>query len=289
MTLAFAIGKFDALHRGHRALIETAARLGEPCLLQFSGMAEVLGWEERAPLWSSLQYEIFLESLSVEIGKPIRCISIPFAEIQQLQPEAFIDYLRERYAFSAIVTGDNFRFGHKRVGDVKTLQALGQTHGFAVETVPAVLHAGIAISSSRVREAINDGYVSVAAELLGRPYLISGIVGKGEQRGRSIGFPTANIQHIENLIPASGVYAARIRVRKQWHMAAVNIGYLPSIADQRPLSVEAHILDWSGDCYDEAVVLAFQERLREEMKFDGLDALKQQIAKDVRQVRERLG
>ena len=286
MTLAFAIGKFDALHRGHRALIAAAAQLGEPCLLQFSGMAELLGWDERPPLWSRLQYEIYLDSLSAEINKAIRCVSIPFADIQQLQPEAFIAYLRERHDFSAVVTGDNFRFGHKRVGDVKTLQALGQTHGFAVETVSAVLHAGKAISSSRVREAINDGYIGVAAELLGRPYLLSGLVGKGEQRGRQIGFPTANIQHIENLIPATGVYAARIRVRGQWHLAAVNIGYLPSISDQRPLSVEAHILDWSGDCYDEPVVLEFKQRLREEMKFDGLDALKQHIAKDVQQVRE---
>ena len=288
MSFAFAIGKFDALHRGHRALIEAAADLGDPALLQFSGMAEVLGWTKRAPLVPQLHREDLLKSWSHDVGVAIQEVSIPFNQINELSPKEFITYLREAFDFSALITGDNFRFGHKRSGDVQTLKQLGQEFDFAVHTVSALLHAGKAISSSRIRASINEGYMHAAEEMLGRPYELFGIVGRGEQRGRTIGFPTANIQHIENLIPASGVYAARVQVQSAWHAAAVNIGHLPSISADRSLSVEAHILDWQGDCYDAVMRVQLVERLREEMKFDGLDALKAQIGKDVKRVREIL-
>ena len=283
MTLAIAIGKFDALHSAHRALLERAAACAQPALLHFSGMAEELGWDKRLPLVGALERERVLKQWSAALGKEIKSIAIPFADVRRLNPEEFIRYLQEQYPFVALVTGDNFRFAYQRAGTVEILQELGRRLHFRVETVSGISDGKALISSSRIREAIEAGDCAVAQQLLGRPYAVHGRVVEGDQRGRRLGFPTANIQGIDNLIPAAAVYAAFVRLADQALCvpAAVNIGYLPSIADFRPLSVEAHLIDWSGDCYDEQMTVYFIQRLREEQKFESLDALQAQIADDV--------
>lgn len=285
MGRAIAIGKFDALHLGHRALIDAAQQYGKPCILQFSGMAEVLGWTERPALVAEAERARILKSWANDV----ELLEIPFAEVRNLGPSAFIEYLQAAYPFSAIITGDNFKFGYQRSGDVDTLKQLGADYSFQTHAVAAVRHAGQVISSSRIREAVCSGYVQVVNEMLGRPYLISGQVVHGEKRGRQIGFPTANVQGIKNVIPATGVYAVRVSINNGPLLpAALNIGHLPSIADERPLSVEAHILDYNDDCYDQNIRIELIERIREEKKFDGLDALKEQIARDVKRCREIL-
>ncbi len=285
MAFSLAIGKFDALHLGHRALIDTACAHGQGALLSFSGMAVVLGWEERKPLLTDDERQRVLQSWSQEIGQNIEIIEVSFADVRNLQPPAFIEYLQERFDIAAMVTGENFRFGFKRSGDVRTLKTLGEQFKFAVETVPLVSIDGEQASSSRIRQAIEAGDCALAARLLGRPYVNAGIVLRGDGRGQHIGFPTANIQNIENVIPATGVYAADVYLDNYKLRAAINVGHLPSIGDDRPLSVEAHILDWSGDCYDQTLRIEWLQRIRDEQKFNGIDALAAQIKKDVEEVR----
>lgn len=284
--LALCIGKFDALHLGHRALLEAASRHGRPALLCFVGMAEILGWPQRPPLLSRAERDRVLQDWSRELGQDIASIELPFAEMRTLQPVEFIDYLQQQYPFAALVTGDSFVFGYQRSGNVQTLRELAAARGFISECVKGVRAVGKIISSSRVRESVNNGYVSRAGKLLGRPYASEGVVARGEGRGRQLGFPTANLQQIENLIPASGVYAARADMPDgQQYAAAVNVGHLPSISADRPLSVEVHVLDWHGDCHGQRLRVEWLQRLREEMKFDSLDALTMQIQKDIAQVR----
>jgi riboflavin kinase/FMN adenylyltransferase len=216
-------------------------------------------------------------------------VEIPFADVRELTPQDFIEYLQQREPFTAIITGDNFVFGYQRSGNIQTLRSLAEQLGFISETVAGVKAAGKLISSSRVREAIGNGYCTRVTKLLGRHYASDGVVVQGEGRGRQLGFPTANIKELSNLIPGSGVYAAQIDMPDgSRHAAAINVGHLPSISSGRPLSVEAHIIDWSDDCYGQELRIEWIQRIREERKFEHLDALKTQIASDVATVRELL-
>jgi len=286
---ALTIGKFDALHIGHFALIESAATFGQPTIVSFSEMAAELGWPERLPLLTVAERDRVLQQWSQKLGQDILKIEIPFVDVRFLEPAAFIEYLNKHHPFVAIVTGENFRFSYKRSGDIKTLNALASEYSFSCKTVAGVAAAGDLVSSSRIRQAISQGQCQLAAVLMGRPYVTEGRVQRGDGRGRQLGFATANIQDIGNLIPASGVYAARVSIDGAGAMAAaINIGHLPSIGDDRPLSVEAHIIDWSGDCYDKIMRIEWQERLRDEQKFASLDDLKIQIAEDIVQAAQIL-
>jgi len=279
---ALAIGKFDALHPGHAALLNVAAEHGDPCLLSFSGMAEILGWELRKPLLSIEGREWVLDQWSRELGCDITTIEIPFGDIHNLQPSAFIEYLQLEYPFSAIITGYNFHFGFNRSGNVQTLRELAATHDFKAVRVDAVCYDGAAVSSSRIRSAVEAGDCDLAAALLQRPYASTGKVVKGDGQGRSLGFPTANIAHIRNVLPAKGVYAARAFLENDLiKKAVVRIGHLPSIGGERPLSIVVHLLDYTGDCYKQTMRLEWVARMRDEKKFDSLDTLKNQISNDV--------
>ncbi|NRA39166.1 MAG: hypothetical protein HRU15_13560, partial [Planctomycetes bacterium] len=189
---AIALGKFDALHLGHRALIQVAAEIAQPLLISFSGMAEILGWEKRAPLIVAEQRAQILSSWShnnIAVSEEV----IPFAEVRHLDPLAFIAYLQDRWQIAAVVTGEDFRFAYQRTGDVVALREIGMQQNFAVETVPAHCFCDQVVSSSRVRQAIDDGDMKVCHHLLDRHYRIIGHVVHGQKRGRGIGFPTANL------------------------------------------------------------------------------------------------
>lgn len=282
MSEAYAVvlGKFDALHIGHRALVQAAAAHASPLLMSFSGMTEILGWQQRAPLMSKQQRVEILASWSAQE------VVIPFAEVQTLNAESFIEYLRQRWTISAMLSGEDFRFAYQRSGDVACLRELGRKHSFIVETVEAQKYQEQIMSSSVVRAAVDNGDMQLCHHALDRPFRISGTVTHGQQRGRTIGFPTANLGAIENHIPATGVYAARVSLNGgQKLLSAVNIGHLPSIDAQLPLSVEAHILDWQGDCYGQNITIDLYQRIRSEQKFSSLDELQAQIARDVHAVR----
>ncbi|TVR47015.1 MAG: riboflavin biosynthesis protein RibF [Planctomycetota bacterium] len=287
------LGKFDALHRGHQALLQAAAELGPPSMLHLSGMAEVLGWEPRPPLVCPGERPAILGKWSEVLGKEICVLRIAFATVRTLCADDFLAFLHKDLQVGGVVVGEDFRFGHQRRGDVAQLQSWAEKHGLPVQVVPMLQEEVpgrglIPISSSCIRRALEQGEVDLAAHLLGRAYRITGRIVRGDGRGRELGFPTANVADVANMLPANGVYAAQAVLADgtSW-WAAVNIGYLPSIAQQRQLSVEAHLLDYSGgDIYDQAMRLDFHAHLRAERRFSSLEALRQQIAIDCQRVRE---
>jgi riboflavin kinase/FMN adenylyltransferase len=282
---ALAIGKFDALHLGHRALVERAAALGAPGLLQFSGMAEVLGWPQRLPLVAGSERARVLQAWSRALPAEVRTLAVPFATVRPMLPAQFIDFLADRLGARAVVVGEDFRFGRDRSGDLAQLAALAGARSLALAVVGVVAAGGAAISSSRIRAALAAGEVGDIARCLGRPYRLVGTVVRGDGRGRQLGFPTANLAARENQEPGPGVYAAwaelAVAGRTLRLRAAVNIGRLPTIGADRPITVEAHFLDPAPDCYDCRLALDFAFRLRAERRFASLDELRAQIARDV--------
>jgi len=187
-----------------------------------------------------------------------------------------------------VVVGAAFRFGRGQSGDVEALVGLGRRHGFSVEAAAAVLEGGQPVSSSRVRDALATGDVAAAGRLLGRSYSIDGQVVRGDGRGSAIQVPTANLRPENEILPERGVYACRCRLSDgSWRAAVVNVGERPTFGGGG-LTVEAHLLDFSGQLYGDQLRLAFEERLREERRFPGADALVRQIREDVAQARALL-
>lgn len=278
---AYAIGKFDALHRGHYALVERAATLGTPCLLGFRGMAQELGWGERKPLIAPTDRTRVLKDWSLALGTTVDERELPFADIRGMSPGEFVAHLRKAHDATAVVVGEDFRFGRDRGGDAAALRTLAEANGFKAAVVAPVLHADEPVSSSRVRAALTAGDVVMARALLGRPHRLIGTVVRGDGRGRKLGIPTANLGGCANQEPAAGVYAAWATLAGQRLPAALNIGHVPTVGGDRPLTVEAHLIGWSGDCYGRGLGLDLITRLRGEHRFATLDALVAQIRADI--------
>lgn len=278
---AFAIGKFDALHRGHFALVERASTWSAPCLLGFSGMAEELGWMQRKPLIAPTDRARVLKDWSLSLGATVDERELPFADIRGMSPNEFVAHLRTAHDATAVVVGEDFRFGRDRGGDAIALRALAEAHGMQAAVVAPVMHVDEPVSSSRVRAALAAGDVALAGALLGRPHRLVGTVVRGDGRGRKLGIPTANLGGCTNLEPASGVYAAWAHLDGQRLPAALNIGHVPTAGNDRPLTVEAHLIGWNGDCYGRTLGLDLIAHLRGEHRFDTLDALVAQIHADI--------
>jgi len=285
---ACAIGKFDALHRGHFALVERAATLGQPIVVTFSDMATVLGWEQRLPLVAPIDRVRILDAWSQQLNTTVRLAEIPFATVRHLSPTDFVAYLRQHLGATTVIVGEDFRFGHNRRGDVAALQQQMTAHGGTTAIVAPVCHDNETISSSRVRAALASGDMHTVGLLLGRPHRVIGTVVRGEGRGKKIGFPTANLGICLNQPPAIGVYAAWAMLDDKRIPAAINIGHLPTISGDRPLTIEAHLIDWHGDCYGQVLELDIIQRVREEHRFATWDALVEQIQADVSVVRSLL-
>ena len=278
MSKAIAVGKFDALHLGHRALAERAAGLGSPRLLRLTGLAEAFGWPQRAPLVAEDDRARVLAGWA---GHPDEAAAA-FAELRALDAAGFLDWLRRSHAATALIVGADFRCGRGRLAGVVELAPLCAARGLTLAVVEPVQVGGAAASSSRVREALAAGDVAAAARCLGRPHRLVGRVVRGDGRGRGLGFPTANLGQPRNQAPAPGVYAARAVIAGASWAAAVNVGVLPTLGADRPLTVEAHLLGYAGDCYGADLALDLTVRIRDERRFASLDALKAQIAVDVR-------
>lgn len=285
-----AIGNFDGVHLGHRALVETVVRLAR----RRAGTAVALTFEphparvlapERAPLalTTPAQKEELLRSLGIEqVGV------LPFTPaVASLAPEAFVrQVLVGELGLCGVVVGEGFRFGLARAGGVELLRRLGAELGFGVEAQAPVSVEGEPVSSSRVREALLVGDVGKARALLGRVYWVEGRVVEGEQRGRQLGFPTANLDLDNELAPAPGVYLGRLRCPDgRWRTAVVNRGHRPTFSG-RSETVEAHVLDFTGNLYGARSRLAFLERLRDERRFESAAQLVDQIGADVARARE---
>lgn len=290
---AVTMGNFDGVHRGHQVLLSRAidrARLEswEAWVLTFDPHPARIVAPERAPaalmsLDDRLQH---LQAAGID-GTWV----IPFDEaLAQMEPEDFVRVVLVDVARAGhLVLGPDARFGKNRRGDADMLIHLGAQHGFSLEQVAPLPHRGLPISSSRIRKTVAEGHVDEAADMLGRPFRIDGVVIRGDQRGRVLGFPTANLQPAEGqVLPAFGVYWATLRVRGESLKApaAVNIGVRPTF-DGNTLLIEAHALGFSGDLYGKHVELDLHERLRGEMKFDALEELEAQLRLDVAAVAER--
>lgn len=274
---AVAVGKFDALHVGHRALVRQAAALGAPVLLRLTGLAEAFGWPSRAPIVAEDDRPRVLATWLPGVREAVADIR----GLRGLDGVGFVDWLLRTHDAGHLVVGDDFRCGRDRSCGVAELAGLCRARGMGLSVVPAVQVDGSPASSTRVREALLRGDCAEAARCLDRPHRLHGTVQRGDGRGRGLGFPTANLGSGANQAPATGVYAARASVLGRSVPAAVNVGVLPTIGGGRPQTIEAHLIGWSGDCYGAPLDLDLVARIRPEQRFASLNDLRAQIARDV--------
>ncbi len=289
---AVALGVFDGVHLGHQALLRSMVSQAHENGLR---TAVVTFYPHPKVVLQGLSGRLYLGTLD-ERARRLRALGIdevviyPFTgETRETRAAEFVAQLQEHLSMRQIWSGD-FGFGYKREGTAGFLRQLQTEIPFTVhEYTEKLFINGKRVSSSRIRRRLAEGNMADATASLGRPYAVSGEVVVGDQRGRTIGFPTANLAVWEELIiPAYGVYASYVTVGDVRYPAATNIGVRPTI-DGLNLRVESHLLDFSGDLYGQIVTLEFIERTRPEKKFGSFNELKEQIALDTVQVREILG
>jgi riboflavin kinase/FMN adenylyltransferase len=280
-----ALGNFDGLHRGHLKIIERVRRGaaehgGTPMAMTFDPHPPRVVRPDKAPplLMTKTQR---LEALH---RAGITCVAVVrfTHELSEWDPETFVrtvlaDWLR----VSEVWVGANFLFGHGRSGNFSLLRTLGQRHGFRADKIDPVRYKDFVVSSTRIRRLVAEARMDEAGALLGHPYYVDGTIVEGQKRGKTIGFPTANMVTDNELIPPHGVYATTMTVDGVVHAALTNIGVRPTF-NETEATIETHLLRYSGDLYGRGVRLSFVQRLRDERKFDSVDALRAQIEADER-------
>jgi riboflavin kinase/FMN adenylyltransferase len=294
LPTAVAIGNFDGVHLGHQALLAEARRRahgpGATVALTFMPHpARVLAPAKAPPLIMPLARRL---ELLAQAGADVVVIQPFTPEFAAVEADDFVRRVLARELGAAdVVVGFDFSFGKGRAGNVQRLQALGAELGIGVAVIPPVTVDGLPCSSTRVRSLVAAGDLRPAASLLGRAFELEGTVVRGAARGRSLGFPTANLAPDTELAPRLGIYAARARLSDgpddaTAHVAAVSVGRNPTFeGPTAPVTVEAHLLDFTGDLYGRRLRLELIDWLREERKFDSIDALVAQIGADVARVR----
>jgi riboflavin kinase/FMN adenylyltransferase len=294
-----AIGNFDGVHLGHRRIVEAAVaqarKAGEEAtVITFDPHpAAVLRPNEPRDMLTTFEDKAEqFRLLGVDL---VLCLTFDMAFAGQ-SPEEFVRNVLVPLRARDVYVGANYRFGRARKGDVETLEALGEQHGFAVHPQSFFSRDGQRVSSSRVRQALREGDVAEARQLLGRPYCLKGQVVAGVARGRTLGFPTANLNIPEELVPANGVYAARVAVWEagaepgaaaEGYDAAVYIGTRPTFEAGQRL-IEVHLLDTRRELYGHRIRIDFAGRVRPEMAFAGAEELSAQIRRDVARARDLL-
>jgi riboflavin kinase / FMN adenylyltransferase len=285
-TRALALGNFDGIHLGHRSLLtamrsyaETSGRV--PAVLTFHPHpVEVLNPGKKLERLTTTEEKLaVLESLGVELV----LVEKFDPALAALGPEAFFErYIRQGLKSDAVFVGFNFHFGQNRAGNPELLGKLCADAGIRLHVEPPFSAEGVRVSSSAVRERLKSGDLAGANHLLGRPYSLRGTVVRGAGRGRTIGFPTANLLFPQpKCLPKSGVYVTEAVWQRQAFASVTNIGSRPTVEKEgAALSVEVHVLDFQASLYDETIELRFLERVRDEKKFASLDELKAQIARD---------
>ncbi len=287
------IGNFDGVHAGHRALLKSLreARGGSVVVVTFDPHPAVVLAPERAP--ESLTSVAQKVELLREAGADVVVIQPFDRALASLTAEQFIErFLAGPVRAAEVHVGYDFRFGRGRAGDFATLEREGARLGFRAVRVEATTVDGEPASSTRIRTALAAGDVALSARLLGRAHEVAGVVVEGDRRGRELGYPTANLGEPEGMLPANGIYACRVRVvnapqAPAGHVEAVfdavtNVGVNPTFEGARARRVEPYLLDFSGDLYGRRIEVAFVARVRDELRFTSVEALKEQIADDVR-------
>lgn len=290
------VGTFDGVHRGHRALIDTVVkkadeRKARSVVVTFdphpreiinpgkSGIQMLTSLKERCEL---------LEDIGVDI-----LLVIPFdRDFSLLTSEEFVrDIIHEKVGVSEFVIGYDHQFGRDRKGTIETIERLGKELGFDSHVVSKHEMGDVTISSTLIRKTLSEeGNVKKAAEYLNRRYLLNGIVAHGDKRGKPIGFPTANLkpEHENKVIPKNGVYAVKVRVSDKWYGGMMNIGVRPTFEGQKQ-TLEVHIFNFEKDIYGQTIQVRFIDRIRDEMKFNGVDELKDQLNRDKENTLELIG
>lgn len=288
---ALTIGVFDGVHIGHQFLVgklkEKAAEKGLlSCVVTFHRHPRlVLSPESKVTYLTSLEERIrLLQGLGVE-----HVVTLSFTpELSQLSAREFIALLKKYLRMRRLVIGPDFALGRGREGGSSTLKALGEELDFLVEVVPPMMLQGAVVSSTAIRNALSRGDMTSVSRLLGRRFTLAGEVLKGEERGKTLGFPTANlIPEPEQALPANGVYATRAFLDETIYQSVTNIGIRPTFGGGRRL-VEVHLFDFNGDIYGRELKIELVERLRGEARFSNAEELKAQIMRDVEQARALL-
>lgn len=283
------IGNFDGVHRGHQAILDQlrqqSSRLGLPSVVVLfePQPLEFFQPELAPPRLMSLREKF--EVLAQQGIDYLCCLKFD-AALSRLSAQAFIErVLLQQLGIRHLVVGDDFRFGDGRTGDFRFLQAVGQQSGFTVEHTATLMDAGARISSTRIRKALAQADFASAAQMLGRPYQISGKVVHGAKLGRTLGFPTANIALARSRVALSGVFLVQVSDAAGASFYGVaNVGTKPTVAGQSA-SLEVHLFDCASDLYGQRLRVRFLQKLRDEQRFASLAALQQQIALDAAQGR----
>jgi riboflavin kinase / FMN adenylyltransferase len=284
-----ALGNFDGLHRGHRKILDRVGRVasehgGTSVVMTFDPHPPRVVRPDKAPpllMTKPQKLEAFADA-GVQ-GAAI----VPFTpELSRWDPEMFVrtilvDWLR----VAEVWVGANFLFGHDRAGNFSTLRALGPRYGFKAEKIDPVRYKEFVVSSTRVRRLISEGRIDEAGALLGHQYYVDGTVVQGDRRGRTIGFPTANLCTENELLPPHGVYATTTRIGTEVRPSVTNIGTRPTVDASGRLTIETHIFNLDRDLYGTAIRIGFVQRLRDERAFESVDVLREQIDADCRRAR----
>lgn len=279
------IGAFDGVHRGHQAvlgeLVQKSRELGLPSLVI---TLEPLPREYFAPRAAPARIMSFREKYQALAEQGIdRVLRVHFnRQLSLVSAEDFItDIFHDKLGIKYMVVGDDLRFGHERRGDFNLLHRMGKQLGFQVSDTSTLMSDGERVSSTRIRQALEQADFELAEQLLGRPYMITGKVIYGQQLGRTLGAPTANLQLHRNKAALSGVYAVEVLLAGERHAGVANVGTRPTVDDGIKAILEVHLLNFSRDIYGKTLQVIFRKKLRDEQKFDSLNDLKSAIHRDI--------
>jgi riboflavin kinase/FMN adenylyltransferase len=285
-----AVGNFDGVHRGHQKILERVCRRagergGTPLVLTFDPHPPRVVRPDKAPplLMTPAQKYDALGRSGIHGVAIVRFTT----ELSQWDPEHFVrTVLLEWLHVAEVWVGANFLFGRDRVGNFSLLRVLGGQYGFRAEKIDPVRYKEFVVSSTRVRRLVSEGRVDEAGALLGHHYVIEGRVVAGDARGRSLGFPTANLETENELVPPNGVYATLVVLDGRIQPAVTNIGLRPTFGEHQRPTVETHVFGFDGDLYGRHLQLAFAQRLRDERAFPSVEALRAQIEHDCRRAQD---
>ena len=278
------LGVFDGLHLGHQRIMQTVVDRARAVGAHATAMTfdphprAVLHPESAPPLLQTLDQRLAnFEVLGIE-----QAIVVPFTREFAANPaEEFLrEIVHDRLHAREVYLGKGFAFGKGRGGNIDLLRRMSEELGFFADEVDEVCLRGKRISSSRIRELLSEGRVNLTRRMLGRPYGVEGVIVRGQQRGRTIGFPTANLRPHNRVVPKNGVYATATLVDGTWRRSITNVGVRPTFDDGSDISIESYIFDFEGDLYGDVLRVRFLHRIRDERKFSGIDELRQQIERD---------